>query len=105
MNRIYVLLGALAVIGTITGAAYLKGRSDGRWAERIVQLEAINDLNEQLAAKDQELADLEAARLEQMRLLEERVEELTEEARADANADRPALGVGSVHRLNSITGD
>lgn len=105
MSRLYMLLGALAVIGTITGAAYLKGRSDGRWAERIVQLEAIQELNDALAEKDQELADLEAARLEQMRLLEERVEELTEEALADTNADRPAIGVGSVQRLNSIAGD
>jgi len=105
MSRLYLILGALAVIGTITGAAYLKGRSDGRWAERIVQLEAIQELNDQLAAKDQELADLEAARLEQMRLLEERVEELTEEANADPDADRPATGVGSVQRLNSITGN
>ena len=105
MTRIYVLLGALAVIGTLVGAAYIKGRSDGRWAERIVQLEAIEELNEQLASKDRELAELEAARLEQMRLLEERVEELQEEAREDPNADRPAIGVGSVQRLNSITGD
>lgn len=105
MSRLYMLLGALAVIGTITGAAYLKGRSDGRWAERIVQLEAIQELNEQLDAKTEELAALEAARLEQMRELEDRVAELTEEANADPDADRPAIGIGSVQRLNTLAGD
>lgn len=105
MSRIYVLLGALAVIGTLTGAAYLKGRSDGQWAERIVQLKAIEDLNLQLDAKTQELADLEAVRLEQMRELEDRVAELTEIAREDPHADRPSLSVDGVRRLNSLRGD
>ena len=105
MNRIYMLLAALAVIGTITGAAYFKGRTDGTVAEALRNAAAVEELNESLAEKDRELAALELARLEQMRLLEERVEELTEEANADVNATRPAIGVGSVQRLNSITGD
>lgn len=105
MTRIYVLLGALAVIGTLLGAAYLKGRSDGRWAERIVQLEAIDDLNQQLDAKDAELAALEAARLQQMRELEDRVEELRRQADEDPNADRPAFGADSMRRLNAIGGN
>lgn len=105
MSRIYILLAALAVIGTLTGAAYLKGRFDGVTAESLRNAAAVAELNKQLAAKDRELADLETARLEQMRLLEERVEELTEEANADPDADRPAIGVGSVQRLNSITGN
>lgn len=105
MSRIYLILGALAVVGTITGAAYFKGRTDGTVAEALRNAAAVEELNDQLAEKDRELAALEAARLEQMRLLEERVEELTEEANADVNATRPAIGVGSVQRLNAITGD
>lgn len=105
MGRIYVLLGALAVVGTLTGAAYLKGRSDGVTAESLRNAEAVAELNQELADKDRELAALEAARLERERELEARVEELTEAANADPDADRPAIGVGSVQRLNAITGD
>ena len=105
MAKIYVLLGALAVIGTLIGAAYLKGRADGRWAERVVQLEAIEELNQQLDAKDAELAALEAARLEQMRELEDRVEELRRQADEDPNANRPALGADSMRRLNAVRGN
>lgn len=102
--RVYMFLGALAVVGVLLGGAYLKGRSDGRWAERVVQLEAIEELNEQLDAKDAELAALEAARLEQMRELEDRVEELRGQADEDPNADRPAFGADSMRRLNAVGG-
>lgn len=104
MTRIYLLLGALAVIGTLVGGSYLKGRSDGRWAERAAQLEATEELNQQLDAKDAELAALEAARLEQMRELEVRVEELRRQADEDPNADRPAFGADSMRRLNAVGG-
>ena len=40
-----------------------------------------------------------------MRFLEERVRNLQEEAREDPNADRPAFGLESVRRLNSVVGD
>jgi len=99
-----MFLGALAVIGTLLGGAYLKGRSDGRWAERIVQLEVIEELNQQLDDKDAELADLERQRLEQMRELEDRVEELRRQADEDPNANRPALGADSMRRLNAVGG-
>lgn len=105
MGKIYTLLAALAIMGTLIGAAYLKGRMDGTVAEALRNAAAVEELNQQLADKDQELTNLELARLEQMRLLEERVEGLTEEAREDVNATRPAIGVGSVYRLNSITED
>lgn len=105
MGKIYLILAALAVVGTLSGASYLKGRSDGTTAESLRNAAAVEDLNEQLADKGRELAALETARLEQMRELEARVEELTEEANADVNANRPAIGVGSVQRLNAITGD
>lgn len=105
MSRIYLLLGALAVIGTLLGATYLKGRSDGRWAERAAQLEIIEELNQQLDARGAELAALEAVRLEQMRELEDRVEELRRQADEDPNADRPAFGADSMRRLNAVRGN
>jgi uncharacterized coiled-coil protein SlyX len=104
LNRIYILLGALAVVGTLLGAAYLKGRSDGRSAERVIQLKAIEELNEQLNEKDAELAALEAERLRQMRKLEDRVEELRRQAYEDPNANRPAFGADSMRRLNTVSG-
>lgn len=104
MIRVYMFLGALAVIGTLLGATYLKGRSDGRVAERTVQLERIQELNDQLDAKNAELADLERQRLEQMRELEDRVEELRRQADEDPNADRPAFGADSMRRLNAVGG-
>jgi Tfp pilus assembly protein PilO len=104
VTRVYMLLGALAAIGVLLGAAYLKGLSDGRWAERVAQLEAIEELNQQLDAKDAELAALEAARLKQMRELEDRVEELRRQADEDPNADRPAFGPDSMRRLNAVGG-
>lgn len=102
MNRIYVLLAALAVIGTITGSAYLKGRADGRSAEVAAQQEAIDALNEELRAKQEELVALEAQRLEEMEALNGQVEELRRQADEDPDADRPAIGTGSVQRLNAL---
>lgn len=102
MNRIYVLLAALAVIGTITGGAYLKGRADGRSVERAAQQEATDELNEELREVQQELAALEAQRLQEMEALTAEVEELRRMANEDPDADRPAIGTGSVQRLNSL---
>lgn len=102
MNRIYVLLAALAMIGTITGAAYLKGRADGKAVERAAQLEVIQELNDALEQKESELAALEAQRLEEMQALEEEVDELRRLGYEDPNATRPAVGLDSVRRLNSI---
>lgn len=104
MTKAYMLLGVLAIIGTLTGSAYLIGRSDGRQAERDVQLERIGELNDLLDAKNDELAELEQQRLEQMRELEDRVEELRRQADEDPNANRPALGADSMRRLNAVSG-
>lgn len=102
MNRIYVLLAALAVIGTITGGAYLKGRADGRSVERAAQQEATDELNAELREVQQELAALEAQRLQEMEALNAEVDELRRLADEDPDADRPAIGTGSVQRLNSL---
>jgi len=102
MNRIYVLLAALAVIGTLTGGAYLKGRADGKSVERAAQQEAIDKLNAELRRRQAELDKLESQRLAEMEALNEEVEELRRQAHEDPDADRPALGTGSVQRLNSV---
>lgn len=102
MMRVYMFLGALAVIGTALGGAYLKGHSDGTRAAEARAAEAVRELNEELRQ-----AELEAQRREQQRLaelaeLEGQVEELRRLADEDPDADRPAVGVGSVRRINSI---
>lgn len=102
MNRIYILLAALAVIGALTGSAYLKGRADGRSVERELQQEATDALNVELRETQQRLADLEAQRLAEMAALEDEVEALRSEADEDPDADRPAIGTGSVRRLNTL---
>ena len=102
MNRIYVLLAALAIIGTITGSAYLKGRADGKSVARAAQQEAIDELNADLREAQAELAALEAQRLAEMEQLNLEVDELRRLANEDPDADRPALGAGSVQRLNTL---
>ena len=102
MNRIYILLAALAIIGTITGGAYLKGRADGKSVERAAQQEAIDDLNADLQEAQAELATLETQRLAEMEELNLEVDELRRLANEDPDADRPALGTGSVQRLDSL---
>ncbi|QDP53527.1 MAG: hypothetical protein GOVbin4933_73 [Prokaryotic dsDNA virus sp.] len=102
MNRIYILLAALAVIGTLIGSAYLKGRADGRSVEAAAQQEATDELNQELREVQEELATLEATRLEEMEALNAEVDELRRLANEDPDADRPAIGTGSVRRLNSL---
>lgn len=102
MSRIYTLLGALAVIGFLLGAAYYKGTVDGKASEQAAQQEAIDELNEALREKQAELAALEAQRLADMEALEEQVDELRRLANEDPDADRPAIGTGSVQRLNAL---
>ncbi len=102
MNRIYVLLAALAVIGTITGSAYLKGRADGKSVERAAQQEATDELNRELREVQEELAALEAQRLAEVEELNQEVDELRRQAHEDPDADRPAIGTGSVQRLNAL---
>lgn len=102
MNRIYVLLAALAVIGTVTGGAYLKGRADGRSVEAAAQRKATEELNADLREAQAELAALEAQRLAEVEELSLEVDELRRLANEDPDADQPAIGTGSVQRLNAI---
>lgn len=91
-------LGALY----IDHRAYHRGfaEADAQWAER-VNTEADRQLEANRAA-------LEAAEAEIARLTRERSERdaeiarLIEEARQDPDADRPAIGLDSVRRLNSV---
>lgn len=102
MSRFYILLAVLAVIGTMTGGAYLKGRADGRSAEREAQQDATDLLNAALREAQRQLDALEAERLAEMEELQATVDELRRQANEDPNADRPAIGTGSVQRLNSV---
>ena len=102
MNRIYTLLGALAVTGVLLGAVYYKGTIDGSTSEQAAQQEAIDELNEALRKKQAELAALEAQRLAEMEALDEEVDELRRLANEAPDADRPAISVGSVQRLNTV---
>jgi len=102
MNKFYTLLAALAVIGTMTGGAYLKGRADGRSAEREAQQGATDLLNAALREAQRQLDALEAERLAEMEELQATVDELRRQANEDPNANRPAIGTGSVQRLNSV---
>lgn len=102
MNRIYVLLAALAIIGTIIGSAYLKGRADGKSVERAAQQEVSNELNANLRKAQAALATLEAQRLAEMEQLNLEADKLRRLANENPDADRPALGAGSVQRLNSL---
>lgn len=102
MARLYVYLAVLAIIGTLTGSAYLKGRTDGRWLERMVQVREVQKLNDALDKKDRELSRLEQDRLFRIRELEILTEELRRQADEDPNADRPAFGADSMRRLNAV---
>lgn len=102
MSRIYILLAALAVTGTITSSAYLKGRADGRSAEVAAQRDAVAELNRELREKQKQLTALEAQRLKEMEALSGQVEELRRQADEDPDANRPAISTGSVQRLNAL---
>jgi uncharacterized protein YlxW (UPF0749 family) len=102
MNNLYMGLILVAVTGTVLTTSYFKGRSDGAHAEKLRQIEAVQELNDRLRDRERELAELEAIRIEEARQLQNRIDNLMEEAREDPNADRPSIGVGSVLRLNSV---
>lgn len=102
MSRLYLALALLAVFGTATGAAYLKGRSDGRAVEAAASAEEVQRLNESLRLAGVAAREREAARLAEMERLEATVEQLRSEADEDPDAGRPAVGPDSVRRINSV---
>lgn len=104
MSRIYVLLGALAVIGTITAGAYMKGRGDGRAAEAARNAEIIRELNEDLRQAELEAQEREQERLREVAELEASITELRRQADADPDAGRRAINADSVRRIGSIGG-
>ncbi len=102
MSRLYLALALLAVFGTATGAAYIKGRSDGRAVEAEAAAEEVQSLNEVIRLAGEAARSREAARLAEMERLEATVEQLRGEADEDPDADRPAVGPDSVRRINSV---
>lgn len=104
MSRIYVLLAALAVIGTITAGAYMKGRSDGRSVEAARNAEIVRELNEELRQAELAAQEREQERLREVAELEASITELRRQADADPDAGRRAIGADSVRRIGSIGG-
>ncbi len=102
MIRVYILLAALAVFGTALGGAYLKGRADGRSVAEQAAQEEVRRLNEEVRQAEEEARERERLRLAELAELEESIEQLRREADADPDATRPAIGTGSVRRINSI---
>lgn len=97
-----IVAASLLVLLGATSGAYLKGRSDGKAVQAAAVATQVRELNELLDAKQIELDKLETDRLAQEQLLGEQIDELEKQAREDADADRPALGIDSVCRINSI---
>jgi len=102
MSRLYLALALLAVFGTATGAAYLKGRSVGRAVDAEAAAGEVQRLNEVIRLAGEAARSREAARLAEMERLEATVEQLRGEADEDPDADRPAVGPDSVRRINSV---
>lgn len=104
--QIWAALGVAGILGVsawiINDRAYNRGFAEAqlRWEQQVQE-----ELERQQAAND---AALRAAREQIARLNEARsvrdatIERLLREAREDPDADRPALGAGSVRRLNSV---
>lgn len=102
MTRIYVLLVLVAVLGTSHGGAYLKGRFDGKSVAEEAAREEVIELNEELRVAEEAAREREQQRLAEVEELERSIEQLRRDADADPDAERPAVGVDSVRRINSI---
>lgn len=104
MSRLYVILGALAVLGTITSGAYMKGRFDGKSAEASRNAEIVRELNEEIRQAELAAQEREQERLREVAEIQESIETLRRQADADPDADRRALNTGSVQRIGSVGG-
>lgn len=102
MIRVYVFLAVLAVLGASLGGAYLKGRADGRAVAEAAAQEEVRELNEQLRLAEEAARAREQQRLAELEALEQSIEQLRREADEDPDAARPAIGTGSVRRINSV---
>lgn len=101
MNRFYLLLVTLAFAAAVTSGAYLRGRHDGKLAERAIQSRAVKALNTRLREVQANLRVLEVQYLTEMDELNAEIAELGRLANEDPNADRFAIGADSVQRLNA----
>lgn len=102
MNKIYSLLASLAVVGTLLGMAYFKGRSDGRIAEASRHAEAVRELNDTIREYERDAEQRERERLAEVRRLEGEIETLREAADADPDANRSSVPARSVRRIDSV---
>lgn len=105
IGKAYMIMGALAIMGTMTMGAYIKGRIDGKWSERVAHIRAVNELNQRLAQSQEQISHLEVKRLNEVRERERQAIELNEAANEDPNANRSAISVDSVRRLNTLFPD
>lgn len=98
MIRVYILIAAIAALGASHFWMYRQGVS----VSEARNLEAVLELNQQIAEKEQQLEIEEQARLRQVRRLMDQVEELGDQANEDVTADRPAISIDGVRRLNTV---
>lgn len=104
--EIRAALGVLVVAGIMAWIvdyrAYNRGfaEAEQQWETRLaVEIERQEEANrEALRRAEEEIARLDEAR----RVRDATIERLVRAAREDPGAQRPAVGLGSVQRLNSI---
>jgi uncharacterized protein YcfJ len=92
----YATLAAMTFVAAVIAGAYWKGWSDRGVREELRVERLISERRAQAARIAAQAETLVAVRAERDRL----AEELENAALADHDADRPALGFGSVQRLN-----
>lgn len=100
--RIYIIIGCIvAALGMLT-ASYAKGRSDGKAYQEKIADDRVAALNLLLKEKDDILVEKEKQRLLESEKFKARLIELRTQANEDPFADRVALSVDSVRRINSV---
>lgn len=102
MIRVYIFLAVLAALGASLGGAYIKGRADGRAVAEAAAQEQVRELNDQIRQVEENARQRELQRLAEMEQLEQSIIQLRRDADADPDAARPAIGTGSVRRINSV---
>lgn len=95
------LIGLGLVLSVVAGA-YVTGRSHGFSAAETRHTAARLEMQERLHQAAQQLSMKERERLAALRQLDAIQRENQNDARQDPNADRPALGLDSVRRLNRL---
>jgi hypothetical protein len=102
MTRLAPYLFALALTALTMAALYGWGHRAGRLAEAARMAEAVAILQAKYDAQAEAARKLEVARLQTEKRLTDALAQIEEDALADPDADRPALGPASVQRLGRI---